>query len=1062
MSRRGTTPNPLPLGPFSSPFAQFTSQSQTIQQQPKARPNTLAPRASPLARSPSGLSPSNALSVEEWETKALLNDIQTRSVAAVKKASEIKRIPEKFDTTNTGKDSPSRPSTPLTKRLLPSAITPGTPGSASRPETPSRYGPTSYKLHPKQPLHTPQQFYDWHALISRSVTHAQESHFRAHLDSVSSHVETCDFLISQIDLVENELTSMHSQWQGVEDGGRSLKESSEGLLIERDTLLKLESGLGERLDHFKELEYATRMLNAPVLESSGGKGGKPLVMESEFLDMVERVVICIQWLEAHRHYREAEIYLLRFHQCLTRAMTLIKMYFVGSLRAVQADVARRFGDKAAFSSEQTTHHLLYTRFRALTSPSSTAYNSATPTHHVPSSLRPLLLELEYRARSYPTELNALLGECHTAYLSARKALVGPVVRAEVEGLVKGVDLASGTGGTSDVVELTRAGCSYVKQLCTDEFDLFKEFFDTGEDFLYNYLETLCDYLYDDLRPRILHEPRLTALCEVCTVLQALMVLDVHVDDDGESESDFTHVDEELELDLNLDPTLRTPDLNSRALGHSKPRLHISQLLQMILQDAQTRLFFKAQAVVQSDIRHYVAKDDDLAYPAMLLNAVGLSDSLLRDRANEKESFSQMWSSQLGSDKDRGASLDNQQIWFPTLRKTILVLEQLHDFVNPAIFEDIAEEAIVLCQSSLIAASENIVNSASSSSNRTTPSSEVHTTAPEPIARSTLLDGYLFLVRHLLILREVPARFGLSTESTDNIPHSNAGKTSTWNGLSGFEPQKAGMGASGSVTDTLASLFGGGSAASLLATLGVFPSDFGDTGRPDNKRTIDNAKRSINQSLRLACENTIATCTNEVCEPLRMWVERVGAFSAASAFSKGDIRTSFSASSNISASSSNQSVGSKDVKGVPDWASPSSASEVDHNFKMACEEKLLLAVRKIRLYLGGVVTVEEEIKNPDDTDEIFHDGENGPISSPNTSARALSNVIVQHVQERIGEEYAWFRDVLWGMSTDVGSTDKTGASALYTEDQVKELKELRERILDQRTLRAMLKGITEGH
>ncbi|KAJ3937029.1 MAG: Sec34-like family-domain-containing protein [Lentinula lateritia] len=938
MSRRGTTPNPLPLGPFSSHFAQLTSQSQPVQQQPKARPNTLAPRASPLARSPSGLNSANVLSVEEWETKAPLNDTQIRSVAAVKKASEIKRVPDKvrfihrlrFDTASNEKDSPSRPSTPLAKRLLPSAITPGTPGSSSRPGTPSRFGPASHKLHPKYPLHTPQQFYDWHALISRSVTHAQESHFRAHLDSVSSHIETCDFLISQIDQVEDEITSMHFQWQGVEDGGRSLKESSEGLLIERDTLLKLESELGERLDYFKELEYATRMLNASVLEGSAGKGGRPLVMEFEFLDMVERVVICIQWLEAHRHYREAEIYLLRFHQCLTRAMTLIKMYFVGSLRAVQAD---------ATSSSTTTHHLLYTRFRALISPPS----STTPTH-VPSSLRPLLLELEYRARSYPAELGALLGECHSAYLTARKALVGPVVRAEVESLVKAVDLASSAGSTSDVVELTRVGCSYVKQLCTDEFDLFKEFFTTGEEILYNYLETLCDYLYDDLRPRILHEPRLTALCEVCTVLQALMILDVRVDDDGESENDSADVEEKLGLDLNLDPTLRTPDPNSSTLGHLKPRLHIAQLLQMILQDAQTRLFFKAQAVVQSDIRHYVAKDDDLAYPARL------------DRANEKESFSQMWSTQLGSDKDHGASLDNQQTWFPTLRKTILVLEQLHEFVNPAIFEDIAEEAIVLCQSSLVAASENI-----------------------PIARSTLLDGYLFLVRHLLILREVPVRFGLIRENT------------------------------------LASIFGGGSAASLLATLGVLPSDFSDAvaGRPDSKRTIDNAKRSINQSLRLACENTIATCTNEVCEPLRMWVERVGAFSTTSA-------------------------SSKDVKGMPDWASPASASEVDHNFKMACEEKLLLAVRKIRLYLGG-----------------------RPVSSPNTSARALSNVIVQHVQERIGEEYAWFRDVMWGMSTDAGTSDKTGVPALYTEEQVKELQELRERILDQRTLKAMLKGITEG-
>ncbi|KAJ3763747.1 Sec34-like family-domain-containing protein [Lentinula raphanica] len=987
MSRRGTTPNPLPLGPFASSFAQFTTQSQPVQQQPKPRPATLAPRASPLARSPSGFSPANALSVEEWETKAPLNDLQIRSVAAVKKAGENKRIPEKFDTANTERDSPSRPSTPLTKRLLASAVTPGTPGSTSRPGTPSsRLGPATHKLLPKHPLYTPQQFYDWHALISRSVTHAQEAHFRAHLDSVSAHIETCDFLISQIDLVKEEFTSMHSQWQGVEDGGRNLKESSEGLLIERDMILRLENELGERLDYFKELEYSTRMLNSPVLESSGGKGSRPLVMESEFLDMIERVVICIQWLEAHRHYREAEIYLLRFHQCLTRAMTLVKMYFVGSLRAVQTDVARRFGDKVcvASSSEQTTHHLLYTRFRALISPPSMAYGSTTPTQ-VPSSLRPLLHELEYRARSYPSELGALLGECHTAYLATRKALVGPVVRAEVESLVKGIHLASGPGGTGDVVELTRAGCSYLKQLCTEEFDLFKEFFTTGEDLLYNYLETLCDYLYDDLRPRILHEPRLGALCEICTVLQALMVLDVQIDDDGESGNDSALVDGGHGLDLILDSTLRTPDPNSQALGHSKPRLHISQLLQMILQDAQTRLFFKAQAVVQSDIRHYVAKSDDLAYPAKLLNAVGMRDSC-----------NGVWSRQPVSDKDQGASLENQHTWFPTLRKTVLVLEQLHEFVNPAIFEDIAEEAIVLCQASLVAASENIVNSLPLSLNRPT--------------RSTLLDGHLFLIRHLLILREVPARFGLGSDSSDNLVNANTNRTSSWDGT---KTQK--ISASGSVT--------------------------GEECPPDHV----SRSQSINQSLRSACENTIATCTNDICEPLRMWVERVGAFSAASAFSRNDLRPSSSASSNLSASSSNQSMGPKDVKGLPDWASPSSASEVDHNFKMACEQKLLLAVRKIRLYM----------------DESSHDGDKPPVSSPNIPARALANVLVQHIEERIGEEYAWFRDVIWGMSTDANAPDKTGAANMYTEDQLRELKELRERILDSRTLKAMLKGIAEG-
>lgn len=52
------------------------------------------------------------------------------------------------------------------------------------------------------------------------------------------------------------------------------------------------------------------------------------------------------------------------------------------------------------------------------------------------------------------------------------------------------------------------------------------------------------------------------------------------------------------------------------------RLHISRLLQMVLQDAQTKLFFKAQSVIQAEIRYYVPKPEDLAYPEKLLGASG--------------------------------------------------------------------------------------------------------------------------------------------------------------------------------------------------------------------------------------------------------------------------------------------------------------------------------------------------------------------------------------------------------------------------------------------------------
>ena len=81
------------------------------------------------------------------------------------------------------------------------------------------------------------------------------------------------------------------------------------------------------------------------------------------------------------------------------------------------------------------------------------------------------------------------------------------------------------------------------------------------------------------------------------------------------------------LDVSTMPESPTSDNDGQdelIMDFEKPRkrglnqLHISQLLHMVLQDAQTRLFFKAQSVIQSDIRYYAPKPEDLAYPEKLV------------------------------------------------------------------------------------------------------------------------------------------------------------------------------------------------------------------------------------------------------------------------------------------------------------------------------------------------------------------------------------------------------------------------------------------------------------
>jgi hypothetical protein len=185
----------------------------------------------------------------------------------------------------------------------------------------------------------------------------------------------------------------------------------------QDSLLQVVDDIGSHLEYFQELEHATRMLNHP---------GESLLFQPDFHYMVERVNICIEFLKGHvcsaippdlrkpthldissqRHYREAEVYLLRFQQCMTRAMTLIKMNFVGSLRALSAEISKR---ASPIAYAPTFENFAHTKIII----PGYLFNSPTPSPLRTFSYRvrkssPLVRELERRVSEYPDELGSLL------------------------------------------------------------------------------------------------------------------------------------------------------------------------------------------------------------------------------------------------------------------------------------------------------------------------------------------------------------------------------------------------------------------------------------------------------------------------------------------------------------------------------------------------------------------------------------------------------------------------------------------------------------------------------
>jgi conserved oligomeric Golgi complex subunit 3 len=101
---------------------------------------------------------------------------------------------------------------------------------------------------------------------------------------------------------------------------------------------------------------------------------------------------------------------------MTRALTLVRVYVVNSLKSISNDINQRISGKAM--NETTQSALLYAKFRS----------SAPP-------LKKVVGEIEQRSHDND-EYAALLNECYQAYFGIRLRLITPIIMsrmAEISG-----------------------------------------------------------------------------------------------------------------------------------------------------------------------------------------------------------------------------------------------------------------------------------------------------------------------------------------------------------------------------------------------------------------------------------------------------------------------------------------------------------------------------------------------------------------------------------------------------------------------------------------------------
>ncbi|XP_012451198.1 conserved oligomeric Golgi complex subunit 3 [Gossypium raimondii] len=640
------------------------------------------------------------------------------------------------------------------------------------------------------------QFYKWFTDLESAMRSETEEKYQHYVNTLTDRIQTCDDILRQVDETLDLFNELQMQHQAVATKTKTLHDACDRLVMEKQKLIEFAEALRSKLKYFDELENVTSNFYSPNMN----------VGNANFLPLLKRLDECISYVENNPQYAESSVYLLKFRQLQSRALGLIRSHVLSVLKRassqVQTAIQSSGGNKASLS-EGVEASVIYIRFKAAA-----------------SELKPVLEEIESRASR--KEYVHILAECHKLYCEQRLSLIKGIAHQRISEFAKKEGLPS----------LTRSGCAYLMQVCQLEHQLFDHFFpSSSEDVssLAPLIDPLSTYLYDTLRPRLIHETNVDFLCELVDILKVEVL--------GEQLS-----------------------RRSESLAGLRPTL------ERILADIHERLTFRARTHIRDEIANYIPFDEDLDYPAKLQHTADVKTETASADANP----------------------DVFKTWYPPLEKTVSILSKLYRCLESEVFTGLAQEALEVCSDSIQKASKLITK------------------------RSTPMEGQLFLIKHLLILREQIAPFDIEF----SVTHKELDFSHVLEHLR-------------RILRGQASLFDWTRSTSLARTLS-----------PRVLESQVDAKKELEKSLKATCEEFIMAVTKQIVDPMLSFVTKVTAVKVA-----------------LSSSTQNKKVDSVMAKPLKEqaFAAPEKVAELVQKVNSAIQQELPLVIAKMKLYLQNPST-----------------------------------------------------------------------------------------------------------
>uniref|UniRef100_A0AAV1V976 Conserved oligomeric Golgi complex subunit 3 n=1 Tax=Peronospora matthiolae TaxID=2874970 RepID=A0AAV1V976_9STRA len=401
----------------------------------------------------------------------------------------------------------------------------------------------------------------------------------------------------------------------------------------------------------------------------------------DFARALEQIDESVAFLRDHIEFKDSACYIDEYRTLAAGGIQCLKDYALSSLDAAKDAVYEALQKQAMDVQQGSAAATLSVQPLDQSSAYYVNFQLVAP------ALAAVAKQLErLNTQSTPEGVQNLrvLGEVANVYATRRLQLLSPVLAAWL----------SAMSGTPDIVNMLRASCTQLLNVCEAECRLFQNLFgrdpsdelfaraavngdtkeeDEDESAFQRLVFRLSSLLYNTVRPQLLAQKDLEVLCEVIQVLKS----------------------EVIEAAI-------TPRV--AVVGYAEPVMH------RMIQDAQERLILCMQKYIRDEIEGFMPTAADLDYPAKL-------------EAAEQ------------------ASAPLYATWYPSLEHTLLCLSKGYHYVKLEIFEELAQDAIQICATSLKMASADIT------------------------AAKGGLHGSLFLVKHLLTLREQITPFEIQFSQT---------------------------------------------------------------------------------------------------------------------------------------------------------------------------------------------------------------------------------------------------------------------------------------------------------